>query len=463
MRKKFTDSLEFTDGIEQWKKEVLGLTENYEESHKRIKMAFRLLNTEKDKNLIMVGKEYKESIEKIMSKTEGVMNTYLNDYKIEQKIPKNKPFYIIYNPKLDLESNIFNMESQAHPENQEAVRRYSDISNKMRREVIGNKRTTNMTRIEVNDPDDFLDNDVSLAKALELNKPETKDVNLLTEISVVEMPELNESKMDNMPNINKMDTIKSFATYNMFTTPKNTNFMKPFDQKKDDFMMSHKQLPDFRRARSPMSNRNILMSPIAKKRQQGTVQGLMYNGNHGSGRSRDKMSNNGSVRQKMAKNKSFSNLKEKPKNKRNSNITDAVKSKILKKMLEGRHKEIVQDLKRGGLTHFDLTFADLKDIHVVVLADLIRENRNIRYIKLKGNKIGDEGIKALCKALANSFINTIDVSYNNITWEGVTYLIDLAESNDKLKTINIKKNCINKKLINRAIGEFSQNGVSLEV
>ena len=455
--------MEFTDGIEQWKKEVYSLTEDYTESHKKIKMAFRLLNNEKDKKLIDVGRQYKNSIEKVMEKTESLMNTYLNEYKIEQKIPKNKPFFIIYNPKLDLESNIFNMESQAQNDHQEAVRRYSDISNRMRKEMTGNRRTTNMTKVEVNYQDDFLENDVSLAKALEINNPEPKDVNLLTEISVVEMPELNESKMDKIPHVNKMDTVKSFATYNMFTTPKNTNFMKSFDQKKDDFMMSHKQLPDFRRARSPMSNRNILMSPIANKRKQGTVQGLMYTGNHGSGKSKDKLSNNGSVRQQLAKNKSFSNLKEKPKNKRNSNITEAIKSKTLKKMLEGRHKEIIQDLKRGGLTHFDLTFADLKDVHVVVLADLIRENRGMRYIKLKGNKIGDEGIKALCKALMNSYINTIDVSYNNITYQGVTYLSDLAEHNKQLKTINIKKNCINKKLINRAVGEFTQNGVHIEI
>ena len=71
-------------------------------------------------------------------------------------------------------------------------------------------------------------------------------------------------------------------------------------------------------------------------------------------------------------------------------------------------------------------------------------------VKLKGNKIGDEGIKALCAALDGSVINTIDVSYNNITWEGVTYLNDLADCNPKLKNVNLKKNNINKLTLQRA-------------
>ena len=63
----------------------------------------------------------------------------------------------------------------------------------------------------------------------------------------------------------------------------------------------------------------------------------------------------------------------------------------------------------------------------------------------------------------NLNINTIDLSYNNLTWEGVTYLSSLAENNPKLKNINIKKNSINKKLLNRVVGEFKRNGVTVEI
>lgn len=97
------------------------------------------------------------------------------------------------------------------------------------------------------------------------------------------------------------------------------------------------------------------------------------------------------------------------------------------------------------------------------MADLIKENKGLRAIKLKGNKIGDEGVKALCKALVGTSIHTIDVSYNKLTWEGVTYLSDLADKNPKLKCVNLKKNCINKKLINRVVGEFGQNSVKIDI
>lgn len=88
---------------------------------------------------------------------------------------------------------------------------------------------------------------------------------------------------------------------------------------------------------------------------------------------------------------------------------------------------------------------------------------NLKYLKLKGNKIGDDGVKALCKAILNSNIHTFDLSYNNITWEGVTYLMTLATTNKKIKVLSLKKNNINSKLYNRIISEFKSNNVTIEI
>lgn len=98
----------------------------------------------------------------------------------------------------------------------------------------------------------------------------------------------------------------------------------------------------------------------------------------------------------------------------------------------------------------------------MALADLIKENKNIKYVKMKGNKLGDSGVKALCKALIYTDVSSIDLSYNNFTIEGISHMKNLSYFNNKLKLINVKQNNINEKLFNRMIGEFVQNGVRIE-
>ena len=81
---------------------------------------------------------------------------------------------------------------------------------------------------------------------------------------------------------------------------------------------------------------------------------------------------------------------------------------------------------------------------------------------MKGNKLGDAGVKALCKALIYTNVSAIDLSYNNFTFEGVSHIKNLSYFNSKLKTVNVKQNNIDDKLFNRIIGEFTQNGVRIE-
>lgn len=97
------------------------------------------------------------------------------------------------------------------------------------------------------------------------------------------------------------------------------------------------------------------------------------------------------------------------------------------------------------------------------LADLIASATNLKFLKLKGNKIGDEGVKALCKSLLGSSVHTLDLGYNAITWEGVTYIMTLVSTNRKIRVLNLKKNNINQKLFTKLVNDFKSLNVVVEL
>lgn len=362
LKKKFVGSLEFTEEIRLWKQEVQELTKNYDGNKKKLKNAFLLINSENDRNLLTVGKQFKDNIEHVIYQTEELMEKYLSEYKLEKRYPADKPMMTIYNPKLDLESTIFNIDINNEKETKEinAVRRYSSISNQKKKEEAQTKKKSKIKHLQLLDINNIQrDRSRSRSKSPYQNKEvNCTDIDLLTEISLVEIPELKESR------INKTDTGNGRVYYKPYNTtqtnlmtPQYTNFMRSFEFKRDtSFMKSQKNLPDFRRNLSPVSGRNILMSPIRKNRQ-GPVQTLLYTGKLGKDKSKERRKSSIGKQRETSKNKSISNIKEKSVKRRGSNVSDAAKAKTLRKMLSGRHSEIVQDLKRGGLINFDLTFA----------------------------------------------------------------------------------------------------------
>ena len=82
---------------------------------------------------------------------------------------------------------------------------------------------------------------------------------------------------------------------------------------------------------------------------------------------------------------------------------------------------------------------------------------------MKGNKIGDKGVKALCQSLMNLNVHTLNLSYNNITWNSIACLVDLAEQNNKLRVLDIKSNNIEAKMMERVSMAFKNCQVRVEI
>ncbi len=94
---------------------------------------------------------------------------------------------------------------------------------------------------------------------------------------------------------------------------------------------------------------------------------------------------------------------------------------------------------------------------------MIKKSSNLKILKLKGNKIGDKGVKLLCKALLNSSIFSLDLSSNKLTRDSIQSLTNLALSNIKLKKLNLSRNVFNEKFKDVFRSNFKKIGIILEI
>lgn len=78
------------------------------------------------------------------------------------------------------------------------------------------------------------------------------------------------------------------------------------------------------------------------------------------------------------------------------------------------------------------------DQGVKLLASGLEQNTALQYLSLQNNDINQQGAEYLLKALSNSAIKTLDISTNNIGYQGVETLI----SNTKLETLYASQNDI---------------------
>ena len=137
--------------------------------------------------------------------------------------------------------------------------------------------------------------------------------------------------------------------------------------------------------------------------------------------------------------------------------------RYLKKILDGPKGAYIKKLEKNKITNLDLTFLNLNNNHLEAICPFFTNSRILKVLKLKGNQIGDKGIKALSEVLINSNLSNLDISFNSITKKGVIFLKNLCEQNPKLKNINLKKNKIDQKIRNNLITEFKMMSVNLKI
>jgi len=88
---------------------------------------------------------------------------------------------------------------------------------------------------------------------------------------------------------------------------------------------------------------------------------------------------------------------------------------------------------------------------------------NLKHLKLSKNQITDEGVRLLCQTLLYSNVQTLDLSHNDLGAGSFDHLSILIRNNKRLKTINLKGNAIDSKTKQKIVAEFKYFGIAYEI
>lgn len=96
----------------------------------------------------------------------------------------------------------------------------------------------------------------------------------------------------------------------------------------------------------------------------------------------------------------------------------------------------------------DLSNKNLKDMHSNELAQCIKgHSGHIRVLNLSENKIGDEGLVHIIKALCESQIEEVNFSGNQISEKHIDSVVGSLKTHKMLKRMNLINNGIKSRLV----------------
>ena len=79
-------------------------------------------------------------------------------------------------------------------------------------------------------------------------------------------------------------------------------------------------------------------------------------------------------------------------------------------------------------------------MHTTTLGNLIKGNSGIKSLDLSGNRISDEGIMAIIKALCESQIEVVSLAKNKLTDASSEQIAQTLKSNKHLKYLDLSEN-----------------------
>ena len=89
-------------------------------------------------------------------------------------------------------------------------------------------------------------------------------------------------------------------------------------------------------------------------------------------------------------------------------------------------------------------------------------SKGVKSVKLRGNRLGDDGVELLCDALRGLKVCNIDLSDNHVSEDGAYFLLDLCVGNKFVKSVKLKGNRIERKSAKVLEKEFKRSRVIAE-
>lgn len=342
LKLRFNRSLDVTEELDYWKKDVSLILRLYMGNRKQIKPAFQLLNSENEKHLGFTGQDFKEKLVNVMDYTEKCMDQYMANYRIEQTFPTAVKAFTIYNPRLDLESLLFNVEiAPIEPvkKTPNKPKTKADLAAELHMGYNNSMQSNPLSQ------DSMTKNDMT---------PNRREDNLLTEISIADLPDLEGSKPPRELPPPKVLQFNPNSTGQNFLL-KDRSLTKNDDASVTSYLVSQKNLTSFKRNFSPNSNKETMNSPKEKKRASITNMGDVSLANRSLSKKNLLLPEYRTVNPKGKSDRSFTNITDNTSI--NKKMRESSRGSTLRKLLSGRHGEILADLKKNALSSLDLSFA----------------------------------------------------------------------------------------------------------
>lgn len=519
LRTKIKCSFDFENDINIWKNRI---NEIINSNKNDMNEAFNTITKVKKENLIKKGKSFIEKISDILENCEKNTEEFTTNLEIKETINLDQNLFELFSPEINLESLLLNFDLKESINfktnfnfSKTDVRRYTEnISNSKSPSRFKRKNLSlsgnNMLKksdntIQINLPEKDNDNsslskkerDISLYESFSFHRQSDiadlknitgaikesdlkKEDDLFNELTISDIPELDLNKLNpNDLNMMKNNDSKFNSVFNSINFKSlNNNILKSssvsmiqnnpqFFTKQKNSLSKHimsvkKSVIDMESPLKKSFSRNRLDS----KQKENVVKKSKL-------KSRPTSSSNKSA--KSIKKSPVSARKNSPVSKRsistkrkksrtlNKSKSQSKNNRYLKKIMDGPKGSYIKKLEKNLISNLDLTFLNLNNNHLGALCPMFKNSRILKILKLKGNQIGDKGLKALSDVLINSNINNLDLSFNSITKKGIIFLKNLCEKNPKLKTINLKKNKIDQKIRNNLITEFKMMSVNLKI
>ena len=126
-----------------------------------------------------------------------------------------------------------------------------------------------------------------------------------------------------------------------------------------------------------------------------------------------------------------------------------------------KYQQAVEDLRNDRAEIIDFTNADLGDVGMMPIFDLLRGTVRVKTLKLIRNKLTDECLSKLLECCLECKITTINMSQNSLT-DHALEILENAEYRE-LRSITLNQNRINQRNARPRIQELKRIGLTVLV
>lgn len=472
---KFESVFSFMEGVSQWKDEIEHLLANPLEQKSSFDYFISLINSEDIKRLFNDGKTFSSRMASGIETLETILDESVQEVRLENRFGENTQLVFLNLPHFDTESVMHDLNSSSISNLGSPKPFRQSILDAFEISPSPARRTGSFHRENHNQTDPLFENTFHPDSAQAFKR--------MPSVYKPPGPRLSQSFLnkgrtslkifsESNEKTSRVETNGRLSLYpkflgNKLSVPNSNEDVTSLSVHRTSILQDQK---DFGKLKILVDNMNVYDKRWSEdvvsvnSKQKLTSRALEHDVSiartRRTSRSRDtiqitrnEFASEAKLPRKKAKLEFPSPLKNKPRDPQENSSP----SKLLKEKLG----DIVKNLSKNQLAILDISENEIRDADLQVLSAFIPIAKGLKNIKLSRNFIGDEGVKTLCGAISGLNVQSIDLSGNSITNEGLSSLLKFANSNRRLRLLNMRRNQIDFKVRERFAAEFKAVGVAV--